>query len=466
MKKQRFAKGVKPTVADFNNLHDFTEEGVDTLLRALASSESGKILFDNLAPSASISGTTLTVTVPAQYFAINGAIAEVQETVRTFFADTDFQIAVDLVIRKDPLTEERSFTVIDPPSQVVINESKQTQVQTIDQARIVWSVNKQLAVTIPNPVLSATDSGFVRLATIKYDISETVGNQISITKNSNDLFVLPSGISVPVDSHAAQHLSNGSDPLQVASLSASEVGGSTEGVMPKGALTAALNGIATIEVSDQTPFLVASDSGSNSANSVVSTPKKITLTLNIHDSLTTHEDDTIKLGANFLPPTAVNGFSDFVARQDHTHKLAEGGFIWYQTELDLADVDLGDIVNFQVTSQNSGITASIVRIHGVNVFWQPPNIKAGFEARCVSASWNIVFDAGSNKTLGARPLLTGPDTFSLEIGELGVALTNAGLLSAISQWTNPAYNSGEYATTGLLKIQVLALRNGSVLLGS
>jgi len=466
MKKITFAQGQRALVEDLNNLHNFTEEEVDRLLRATTSSGTGKVLFDNIIPTAELAGTVLTITVPAQYFAVNGVIVQTSEDVRqiTVSAAEPTQVGVFLVAGRQEVLQTRNFTSTDPLTQVIVQQDAETVTQTLPTSRVSYISNSSLVVTIADPVLGATDVGFVKLATVQYDNTAPSGSELTVLGNSTDVYSLPGGVSVPVDDHAATHLPGGGDAIQVAALDAAQPGGSRPGLMPAGAFTAIDEAVLDVQAADTAGYLSISVTGSNVPAQIQTNGRTATIDINRFDSLTVVDDGGIeKLGVAFLQASAKNGTADTAARSDHIHPLADSGLIVQQFVLDLAPALLSTSVAYELTPPVVGGTpVTVAKILSVNVLWQPPNLVTGNTNDGIETGWHMYFKDGQNQTLGARAHVRGTNVFDLEIGRLGACLVTGPAFDFAQDLSNPQYNAGDFAQSGRLIILATAIRAGAV----
>lgn len=477
MKKLRFADGLKPLTADMDSLHDLTETALSTLIQAITNGSTGKVLFDNIPPTGTYSAAagTLTVTVPAQYYAVGGVVlkqAATELTVAT--GTTDMQVAVFLVAGREGENAVRNFLSIDPSSSQVIQQDLTHELYIYDSSRVVLSSMADLVTAIPDPTLADDDEGFIRLGTIRLTYAT---GAVSVVGNTTDTYTLPGGTTVPVEDHGSTHLPGGSDALPASVLSGSAAGGSTAGLLPAGGLTALLGAIQEVLPADSAGYIQVLTSGDNTTDGAAIDSRTVTLDLLLSESLTTVDTGgSTTLAVSHAPASALKGTSNRSAREDHIHPLVESGFIFQQITLAMDSGKLGTVIPYTITAAASGQpTATVAKIFSVVAMWQPPNIKAGYENRSIETGWNVVSYAGSMTTLGCRPLITGKNTFELEIGALGAAYASNAAIQAINDgdgngsdaWTNPAYpSSGEFATSGKVFLFVLALRAGSVLLES
>jgi len=475
VKKLRFADGLKPLTSDMDSIHDLTEDALGTVIQALTSGSSGKVLFDNVPPSGTYdSGTgTITVTVQAQYYAVGGVVLQQPETeISVAAGTTDMQIGVFLVAGTEGTQALRNFLSIDPDTAQVIQQDLNHEIFVSDASRVVLTTVSDLVSSVPEPTLAADDSGWVRVGTLRFTVAT---GAITVSKNTTDVYTLPGGTTVPVADHGETHLPDGADPLPVSALSGGASGGSTAGLLPEGGLTALLDAVQSVLPADSAPYIQVLTTGDNSVDGSDIDSKTVTLDLKLHESITTKDSGgTTKLAVNHAPASALKGTSDRSAREDHIHPLVESGFIFQQITLDLTTDKLGTVIPYTVTAAASGQpTATVAKILSVTAMWQPPNIKAGYENRSVDSGWNVVSYAGSLGTLGCRALVTGKNTFELEVGTLGAAHASDAAIQAINDsdgdgsdaWTNPIYpTSGEFAKTGKIFLFVLALRAGSVVL--
>jgi len=475
VKKIKFANGMKPLTADMDSIHELTEAALSTLIQALTSGTSGKVLFDNKPPSGTYDAGagSIKVTVPAQYYSVLGTVVRQDATEITVAAgSTDIQIGVYLVAGTKGENETRNFLTIDPVSGQVIQQDLTHELYVDDSSRVLLTTVSDLVTAVHEPTLAEDDSGFVRLGTIRFTAST---GAISVIGNTVDTYALPGGTTVPVEDHGGTHLPGGSDPLPVSALSGGADGGSTAGLLPTGGLTAILGSIQDVLPADSAAYIQILTQGDNSNDGSDLDARTATIDLRLAESLTTADSGgVIRLAVSQAPASALKGSSDRSAREDHIHPLVESGFIFQQISLDLSANKLGTVIPYTVTAAASGQpAATVAKIISVVAMWQPPNIKSGYENRSIAAGWGLVSYAGSLTTVGCRALITGKNTFELEIGALGAAHASNAAIQAINNsdsdgsaaWTNPTYpSSGEFANTGKIFLFVTALRAGAALL--
>jgi hypothetical protein len=467
MKKIRFTPGMKPLTSDMNAIHDLTEDALALLITALGGSNTGKVLFDNLSVSAAISGTDLTITVPQQFFAVQGAVGQVglqSQIVDT--AGADVQVGVYLILSDAGQTPEtRNYISVEPSSGTLIQQDLSTTVFTDTAARVAYVTVPNISDNVDAPPLGESDIGYVRLGTVKFDEDQGVGSQISLVNNTTDLYQLPAGTQINVNTHAASHLPTGSDAIQSASIDGSADGGSLPGLVPDGALTAVLGSVQDVLPASAAPYISITRSGDNTVVDQGISEKTITLDVIKDGSLTTRDvNGTQSLAVSYLAANPTAGVALTAARSDHTHLLSQSGFVYQELTYSLTGSDLGSIIPFIVdpttTQDPDAVIASIV---SVSVYWAPPNLKTASLLNKLDTGW---WKETANGTVGARVHITGSGTFNLELGEGGVTHLTSAVIAMINDstfgWVSSTYSGSNYPATGQLKMQIIGLRAGAI----
>lgn len=458
MKRVHFSDGMKPLTADMNKLHLNTEDAIAELLGAVGGS-SDKLLFESEEPTASVDGTTglLTIDVPAQHFAISGAISSIPETQYVLdVSGTDAKVAIYFVVNKLGVEDQRNFISLDNTTQLIIQQDLTTVVEYQDNPRVEFIATTDG--TIPEaPPMGAGDLGYVLLGTYDWiDATDT----LTFTGNIADAFTLPANVQQALSTHGSQHLPGGNDPIPVSALG-NVSGGSSAGLAPNGCLRAALGSIQGIVAADDSTFIDIVDSGNNSISGNDITEKVTTIGINVNESLTTDANNA--LGLNFLSGSARAGFSARPARSDHVHALIETGIISQTIVITLPpDQSInGTIIGpYTISSVSSGGagTVDVSRIVSVNLSWIPPGVSGtNFGIAC---GWNV-YSANGIKTVGCRPIVTGQTTFEVEIGSEGTAYLTQSTINKINTLVTPSWLLGPNAYGGKLKVDIVAIRLGA-----
>ena len=427
-----FSDGLHPQSADLNAIGTFAEAGFDALLRALSTSETGSILFDSLAPVTTLFGTDVQISVPAQRFAVLGAVQVAPATDFSFDGSaTDLWLAVYLVAGKDAENQAREFTSVNPTTSLIIQQELTTEIYRRDDPRIDVSTSTSLATAPDEPVLTDLDVGQVKLADIKYTLATGV---ITVTLNEAEAFELPAGVLGGVGAHASTHAIGGSDPLPVATTAGSS---STSGIMPVGSQYLVEQAIQSIAAATGAEFIeIATDAG-----------RDATLSINLADSLDALDDDgTIRLGVNFRPKNAANGFEDRAARSDHQHTALSSGVLIQKSTVDVSAVlDSSFTVTFQPQTQNS-LVVNPGQITNVAIYWLPPNQADPVSPKGVECGWGLIWESGANRSVGARSMITGPGTFIVEVGELAATVLTSSALTTVKTTPGHHHNTVEVFT--------------------
>lgn len=454
MKQINFSDGMKPLTADMNNLHLYTEEAVYTLLQAMGGSTGG-LLFEALEPTAGVVSDTLTITVAEQHFAIDGAVGLAPETTATFdVTGTDAKVAVYLLLKKAGVEDERNFISLDTDTGLLVQQDLTTIVEYDDETRVEF-IDTYDGSTPDEPPLGAGDVGFVKLGSYDWDSGTTT---LTYTANTSAHFTLPANVQQALTTHGVEHLSTGDDPIPVSELD-NVSGGSTEGLMPNGALTAALGAVQDIVGATTFIEVASEDSNEVSGNDIL--PKTVTINIALDDSLAETVDGT--LGVVFPTTSARAGYETRAARADHVHALIETGLISYTLLIDVPSDStlLGQVLGpYTVSSQSSGGdgTDDIGRIVSIRVSWIPPGVSGNYYG--IDCGWATIEQQGT-QTIGCRSIVGGQTSFYLETGNLGLAYLTAAITTHINSTMSGNWQLGTYAKGGTLKVDVLAIRVGS-----
>lgn len=459
MNKVHFIDGVKPLTSDMNDLHNFTEDGVYELLKAIGGS-TGKLLFNPTEPTTSILSSVLYITVPSQYFAIGGAVTSVVETSISYALSADTYIGVYFVLKKDPIQEERNFLSLDDPSNILILQDLTATVRYEDLGRVVFT--RSSTSTIAEPLLGETDVDFVQLGYYSYTHSSTT---LVYTPNESDVFSLPAGIATAVPGHGLTHIKGAADAIPDANINSGVTGGSTSGLLPEGGLTAVLGSIQEVAAATDSTYIQLSEEGTNAVDGNGIDSRTLTIGIRTDESLTTVADSEgdAALGLNFLPASVLNGISDRPARVGHLHSLSQMGVILHSLSVDMNSFsDYGTVIGpFTVSSTNSGGSgvSDVGRILNISVTWLPPGVSDNSHYG-VSCDWSIINDP-LPASIGCRAIIASSNTFYLEIGEQGFAYLTQATINKINQNSNPQWAFGNYATSGKIRMDVMAARIGS-----
>lgn len=458
MKKVNFTQGMKPTVADLNDLHNLTEDALYRLLQALAGS-TGKVLFDNSDPSISVDFGTqqLVLSISSRYFAINGSIGFTPATVNTFDVSEDFQLGIFFIIKKNGIEATRNFLSLDSSQEVLIQQDLTAVVRYEDISRVEYTVRNDLFTSVEDPILADDDVGFVKFGELSFN---SATQAYLFTKNTTDTVIFPLSASQPVTEHGSTHV-NGPDFIPAAAIAAVP-GGSSLGLVPQGGLTAILDAVQEVRPSTSSEFIEVSTSGTNEPDGDTIDPKIATINLKLAESLTSLDDGQqgVMLGVAYRTANATNGIEELAARADHIHPLISTGLVSRSYVLAINDASAyGQIIGpyrVEPAVGEAAGTNTVGRIVAVRVGWRPPNKPDRY---LVDSGWCVVNESNRPvETVGCRAIIASRDTFYLELGEAGVAIVSQGLATELgAAWQT----GGRYAKVGHIVIDVLALRAGA-----
>jgi hypothetical protein len=471
MKNLKFADGQKPITSDLNAIHGFTEDGLKTLLAAIGGTNS-KLLFEAYPPVATSDETTLSIAVTSQHFAIDGAIATVASDSVDITIAGNMQVGIFFILSKDPTEELRNFLTLNPDN-VLVQQDILTEIYSTDAGRIEYITVSDLISPIPTPALGATDVGYIQLASVSCAIGTP--DVVTVVPNSLELYTIPPGAAGAVTVHASSHLPAGNDPIQVSSLSGAETGGSSVGLMPNGALTAAMSAVQEVEVDDLTTFLTISTSGDNEAQTTGDIDSKIvTIGFSYDASLTIRDVGGLPhLGVAFSAAGSANGDTYRAAHSNHKHALIDTGIIYQSFTLDATNFSaFGTIIGpYTVTATQSGgsnLASELGQIIHISTRWIPPNLTGSNGGYAIDTPYTVLAPSGQlPATIGIRAIITAADKFNLEIGELGFAYLSSAVIAQMNTVSNPNWAAGNYANVGgKIQIDVIALRAEAYVAGT
>ena len=341
MKRQRFTAGVKPLSEDLNGLNENVESALSDFFNIFGGS-SGTVLFNRNNPIVvNVGGTNtdLQVTTPSNTMAVTGAVeASTTYTETLPITAADLLVEVYFIVRRLDVQATRNFLSVDASTGSSIVQDLETSVCDITEIEVIYLSSSNIADVLDPPVLGPDELGFIHLGSLVYLDSD---NSVTFTEDLTSDFTLPSGVSVLATPHADQHLSTGTDPIQLAVTTAAPEG-SLEGLMPEGALAASLGGIQDLVAETGSTFLSFATTGDNLVTAGTFDPKQAIATLNLSPSLTAEVTNSVPtLGVKYLAQGQVNGTSDFAARSDHEHTLLQSGFIIQQKTIEVTADDRG-----------------------------------------------------------------------------------------------------------------------------
>ncbi len=431
MKKRRFPATMEVTTADLNGIGDDAETGVADLVHAVANlnAESG-VIFNDSIPTVG-SGPPWTVTLPTQYFAIDGIVGKLTGTTFVLAAGAR-TAAVFLRLRRTDVTATRPF--LNTSGSGPVSGSASFVNQQGWQASYV--VVDPYTGSGDDPVAGATDVGApIKLAAFVI----TGAPAISVTKDpDNRLWSIPAGMP---STHASRHLSGGADPIQLATPS-------QDGLMSASFASWVTAALTSLSVSAGSEFLVIT--------TAAGPPKTATLALRLGQALKkVTESGVDKLGLNF-PSGPLAGASARPARADHKHALSDSPVqLVTQTIVVTSAAQLGQLFSVAVPT-------SIAAVTDVSCYWVAPTLASNYPR--MSAEWSTVLFGGANKRVGCRHVLVGPRDLRIRLGddalcelttqEFEIAFTAAGSQT----WDAVGGTSGTMPTTGTIVVNVTGTR--------
>ena len=450
VQRQVFSAGFKPLASDFTAI-GLNRQAAFKLLLSAFSGDASAVLFDAIEPTVTKSNTVYTITAPSQLVSIEGALAQSSEYVESFNTDNgaggenDLYVYVFFVVRQTPVTDTRNFLSTVPSTGAQILQNLTAEVAQRYTVEVVYLSSPAENTTLV-PVLDTDALGYVKLA----DVS-VISGEAAVTLNQAPKFALPGGSSSSVASHAQTHI-DGPDRIPDAVLSGSNQNGSTAGLMPEGALATTYSSVQGIVPDSASSFLSFASQPDDSGRG-----RQVIAALASDNSLTTGPDS--RLGLNYLAESALNGLSSRPARSDHTHPLSETGMLVINQSLVVTLSTLGAVRTFTVAATDT--TIEIERILDVVVYWEPNNVNSEEYIR-LAAPWSIINQSGLGaQTLGARAMITGSNTFKLEIGSAGITYLTQEMQNTISPLVNGGYNGSNIPTDGTLHMVITALRKGT-----
>lgn len=445
MRKRRFPTGVEATEADFNALHDRTEDAIRVLLRALASAnaDGDTILFKHAEPTILGAGPW-TVTVPPQFFSINGVVAELAQQTVAVSAASNRQVALFLRARRFNVTESRGY----------LDLTGERPARGVGAFVMELADSAELAVVDPytgsgdDPAPTASDVG----APLKFAVLTVSGvggtPELDVTDYDPDarLWLFPA--ATPPTDHAATHLTGGGDAIALATPLVDGLAAADDIATVRASLT-------DLSVHVDAPFLVRTISGDNET-----TPKTATLNLRLSQALRTLDDGgTKRLDLNFLNGTTA-GTALRPARADHKHTLADSPVVVATrfVEITAPDGELGG-------SRTLVFPESFGSIVSVSARWLAPGITAPYYP-LVDAPWGTVFLNGIARRVGARYTVSGANRIELQLAtdalcemtdsEMALVLAATGSVN----WDTVVGSNGTLPRTGRLVVTAVGVRSG------
>lgn len=424
MDKKIFTAGVKATATDFNDLHENTEDALGLFVKAVASAgDTDYILFEDQPPDITGAGP-YTITVPAQYIAISGVVAKLDEAV---FSTSTFPNKVWFAISYAAVTDTRD--TISAPGQTVTVESAASAVALLSPTQ---------PATLPEYVLDDSDNPTAPFEYASYD-----GSRVLTPDPQNYTWVIAAG---SVADHASDHQAGGGDVIPLPALD-----GET-GLIDYASLVAAQAAVTDVAVAGGSPFLLASTEGAYDDDG---NPKVVTLSISLNEDTFDVDDE---LGLNF-PSGPLAGSSLQPARSDHKHTLASSPIVAYETSLTIAPgtaLDESQVITLPTTAGT---------VLSVSIYWKPASAPDVTNYPLVAALPQAVQYGLSLYNVGSYgTLLTGRQV-QVSFGAQGLCLLSpddyASAVAAFGSvtWESASASQGRVPTSGILVVRVLALRD-------
>jgi hypothetical protein len=436
MDKVNFSDNQKLIKEDLNPLHDLTEDGLADLVRSLTGGQE-TVLFKDAIHSAVHLAPNIKITVPEQWFAVNG-IPEKIAASNIIKPETDDYHRIFFVLSRTNQSADRDFVQTSPSIQVVTNG---TVIRKLTAGRIEVTSSGSSGTPPGTPTLNPTDIGFVELGSVIWDTAS-----FSIAHNTSAIYNFP-GAASSVTTHGPQHLPGGADETPQ-SVMGGHPSGSTAGIMPAGSLALAKGSIQVISISALSRFLRRVMSGNNDPGD----PKTAELRVAINESLKQFDvSGEFFLGLNYLSGP-YTGDSPQPARANHGHPASQSPVAVLQTHIALAATDLGSL---KAVAKIAGIS----RIYQTQVFWVPPGVTSPPYPQ-VECSW---FKEGSNET-GIKANIIAADEVVLEVASQSFCYLSTpmyqSVLASVGGSPNWTYGSlgVQYPTQGEIFIKVIGLR--------
>ena len=418
MNRKRFPVRMKVISTDLNELHEFTEEAVKELLQGLSGGLT-EILFDD-AVQTIIDGVNLTITVPAQRFAVQGAVGAVSDPPFTL-PNVLATYRIFFIIGRVDVSAARDVLVLGPPLAVVTDPIALVEDDTVSRIEITSTGNP--------PVLGPTDIGYVELGSVIGGPGAWV-----VTHNTAALWVFP-GLLPAAAPHAATHVTGGTDIIPNASPAAA-------GLMSAAYSQVLTAAIQNLKVDVASPFLVRVITGTNAPGD----PKTVELLLRVTPDAFANKSmgGLDYLDLNYMPAGAYAGSSARPARSNHRHPPEESPVAMGEIHIAGIMVTLGSLLaEIEFTG--------IARIYHTEVFWTKPGvISPTYPA--VPCGWMLTA-AG---TIGASAVITANNKIQVQTGSLGLAYLNAPTITLVR--AGGAINWGYDSDPGLPKTGELFVR--------
>lgn len=462
MKQQTFTTGIVPIKEDFNALSSNTIEAVQDILTAIGGT-AATVLFKDAPALVTPTSDSIDIDIPTQPICVDGVICVLPQTDEFFNTVApgsiiptggtlqDYTIKIYAVIYWDSTTATRNSIEPHPTGGSVVKTAKVVEVQRVASIRHEMLYTAGSGQTVATPTLSGDDVGYVEICTI--DINATV---ITVTGNTSALFAVQSG-TVAAASHAAAHLPGGGDPIQEAATGAT-LGGSTPGLVPAGGYAAAKGAVQSVEAATGSEFLTFATVGDNSNAASALVPKKIQASLGLAPSLekTTLSGNPV-VGVKYAAASILVGSSTTAARKDHRHSPEDIGYLFVEHEIALSSsTSLGSVEDVIFTYPIIPADTNVTSVVHLQLFWRPDNLKPEYATASVEAGWTLLGDYSS--VAGARALITGTNSVSVEIGNNGITYLTPAAINKVNTWLTSGNTVSAYPSDGSLVVRAVCTR--------
>jgi len=433
------------TSADFNAIADDAENGIAVLLRLLAhaGADQDRVLFSAATPV--IAGTgPWTVTVPPQYFALDGVPAITTQQVIAVPATGNRDVAVFLRIQRVDVNEARAYLdATASPPEPAAGTADFTVATTI-------SATAELVdpYTGPGDDLAPGDDDVG--TPMLYAILTASGASLTSDYDPDGFtWQVPTDV-VPSD-HAATHVAGGGDAIRTATPL-------LDGLISAADMATVREALTDLSISGSSPYLVRTITGDNDP-----TAKTVALEVRVlSDTFRTVVDNAqSKLALNYQAG-GLAGTSNRPARADHRHDLSGSPVQVAQKTVTIDTLgQLGSLIQVEVP-------AAIATVLSVNVAWSPPGISAPYYP-LVEAAWNSVLVGGTARRVGVKYNQKGARDLWIQLGDYALCeLTTTELAEATVAagntvtWAAASLGAG-WPTTGTLSVRIIGTQVGVTL---
>lgn len=446
MRLSKFPAGVEATEADFNAISENTEAGFKSLIRVLASAntDSDYVLFKQAVPTIAGVGPW-TVTVPHQYFSIDGVVAELSQTTFSVSAASNRKVAVFLRIQKSDVTATRGYLDLSGARPV---RATDTFVMARSDAAAIITVDPYVDAG-DNPVAGADDVGTpINLAILEVT---GVGSSPALAVFTYDpdsrLWAFPAG--TPPTDHASTHLTGGGDAIDLATTT-------DDGLMAHTDLQTVRESLTDLTRHVSNEFLTVTIAGDN-----VSAPKTVQLNVRLFlSSLAVIDDNgTKKIGLNFRQGGR-NGTANQPARADHSHSLNDNPIV-----VTTRVIEVNSPLTMLGALQTVNLPTSFGSVISVSAKWAAPGLTAPYYP-LVDAGWDSPTLNGVLKRVGVRYTVTGNNQIQVLLGSdalCEMSVPEQALVTTVTgsvTWDSVSGSYGLMPTTGYIVLTITGVRNG------